>query len=293
MVLETLFETPAGTVAVLDFMPAGGDPSSIVRRVEGRQGRVTMRMHLKLRFDYGSSTPWVTRLDDGSGISAIVGPNLVTLRAAVPMEGQDHATIAAFCIDEGQGIDFCLSWGQSHLPPPAAIDTAKALSETEEYWSSWSKRCAYKGRYRHAVLRSLLTLKALTYAPTGGIVAALTTSLPEQLGGSRNWDYRFCWLRDATLTLIALMQGGYTEEAEAWRAWLHRAVAGNPDELQIMYGIAGERRLVEWSPGWLPGYQGASPVADRQRRLRTATTRRLRRSHGRAQHRPPRRPGRA
>ena len=260
MVLETIFETAEATVAIIDFMPAGGDPSSIVRRVEGRRGSTAMHMHLRLRFDYGSSTPWVTKLADGTGIGAIVGANFVALRTSVPMEGEDHATIAKFTVEEGQSTDFCLTWGQSNLPPPEPIDTAQALEETEEYWRTWSERCQYKGRYREEVLRSLLTLKALTYAPTGGIVAAVTTSLPEQLGGSRNWDYRYCWLRDATLTLIALMQGGYTEEAEAWRDWLHRAIAGNPDELQIMYGIAGERRLIEWSPSWLPGYQGASPV---------------------------------
>ena len=260
MVLETLFDSGDGQVAVIDFMPTGRSNSSVVRRVEGRRGQVSMRMHLVLRFDYGSATPWVTELEGGGGINATVGPNVVVLRTTVKLEGRDRATYAAFTIGEGESVDFVLTWGQSHLPPPAALDAAEALDQTEAFWSEWAARCKYDGAWKPVVLRSLLTLKALIYAPTGGIVAAATTSLPEQLGGERNWDYRFCWLRDATLTLVALMEGGYYDEAVAWRQWLHRAAAGSPEDLQIMYGIAGERQLVEWSPSWLPGYQGAAPV---------------------------------
>ena len=260
MVLETRFETAEGSVALIDFMPYGRQGSSVVRRVEGRRGRVRMRLHLTMRFDYGSSTPWVARLDDGSGLSATLGPNLVVLRTEVELHGHDRATVAEFDVDANGSVDFVLSWGPSHLPPPAPFDAAEALADTERFWAGWSAGCRHQGPWRPLVLRSLLTLKALTFAPTGGIAAALTTSLPEQLGGSRNWDYRYCWLRDATLTLLALMEGGYTEEARAWRGWLQRAVAGNPDELQIMYGLAGERQLLEWSPAWLPGYQGAAPV---------------------------------
>ncbi len=219
-----------------------------------------MRMELVLRFDYGSSTPWLTELEDGGGIIAVVGPNLAVLRSNVNIGGQDHATVAEFSVTAGESVDFTLSWGQLHLQPPAAFEVGTALANTEAFWSSWASRCQYTGDWKAPVLRSLLTLKALTYAPTGGIVAAPTTSLPEQFGGPRNWDYRYCWLRDATLTLIALMGGGYQEEAQAWRDWLHRTVAGSPEELQIMYGIAGERRLVEWTAEWLPGYEGASPV---------------------------------
>ena len=260
MVLETLFETAEGSVALIDFMPYGQENSSVVRRIEGRRGRVRMRLHLTMRFDYGSSTPWVTQLDDGSGLGATLGPNLVVLRTDVELKGQDKATVAEFDVGANESADFVLTWGPSHRPPPPRLDAAAALADTERFWAGWSAACQYQGPWRRLVLRSLLTLKALTFAPTGGIAAALTTSLPEQLGGTRNWDYRYCWLRDATLTLVALMEGGYTEEARAWRAWLQRAVAGNPDELQIMYGLAGERQLQEWSPAWLPGYQGAAPV---------------------------------
>ncbi len=260
MILETESSNDEGTVVITDFMPVGRDHSSIVRRVTGKRGRLAMRMELVLRFDYGSSMPWVTRLDSGGGISAIVGPNLAVLRTDVPLMGRDRSTIAEFTVADGESVDFVLTWGQSHLGTPSAFDAGEALADTEAYWSAWAGKCQYKGDWQAAVLRSLLTLKALTYAPTGGIVAALTTSLPEQFGGPRNWDYRYCWLRDATLTLTALMGGGYYEEAQAWHDWLHRAVAGSPEELQIMYGIGGERRLLEWTAGWLPGYEGASPV---------------------------------
>ncbi len=260
LVLETIFTTPDGEVAVIDAMPMGLDGSHIIRRVEGRQGHVAMRMQLKLRFDFGSSTPWVTRDEDGHGIVAIAGPNLVTVRGPVAMHGHQRSTVASFEIEAGQSMTFILSYGPSHLAPPARFDGDAALAATEETWRTWSARCEYSGRWRQAVVRSLIVLKALSYEPTGGIVAAPTTSLPEQLGGARNWDYRFCWLRDATLTLMALMNSGYYAEAKNWRDWLHRSIAGNADEMQIMYGVGGERRLGEWEADWLAGYQGAKPV---------------------------------
>ena len=260
MILETLFETDQGDVAVLDFMPAHDDSSAVVRRIEARRGEVPMHMDLTLRFEYGSVTPWVTRLEEGCGIMAVAGPNRVTLRTSVEVRGENRSSVADFTVAEGEVAEFVLSWSRSHLPAPPVLDAARAFRDTEAFWLEWSGRCAYAGTWRETVLRSLLTLKALSFGPTGAIVAAPTTSLPEQLGGQRNWDYRYCWLRDATLTLVALMAGGYVDEAKAWRMWLQRAVAGNPDELQIMYGIGGERRLTEWSPDWLPGYQGAAPV---------------------------------
>jgi GH15 family glucan-1,4-alpha-glucosidase len=260
LVLETLFTTPDGQVALIDAMPSGFGGSHIIRRVEGRTGHVAMRLHIKLRFDYGAATPWVTRAAEGDGIVAIAGPDLITLRGPVALEGSDNATIASFTVRAGEAVTFVLSHGPSHLPPPARFDADKALRDTEQAWQTWSDRCEYDGPYKEAVQRSLIVLKALTYAPTGGIVAAPTTSLPEQLAGGRNWDYRYCWLRDATLTLIALMGGGYYEEAQAWRDWLHRSIAGNAGDMQIMYGVGGERRLLEWQADWLPGYQGAKPV---------------------------------
>jgi GH15 family glucan-1,4-alpha-glucosidase len=260
MILETLFDATQGSVVVIDFMPIGLDSLSIVRRIEGRRGQVAMDMQLTLRFEYGSVAPWVTRLTDETGIEALAGPNRVVLRSAVPVHGEEKTTVARFTVTEGEVIEFALSWNRSHLPLPPAFDTARALSKTEAFWSDWSERCIYKGPWREPVLRSLLTLKSLTFFPTGAIVAAPTTSLPESLGGARNWDYRFCWLRDAALTLVALMAGGYIEEASAWRHWLYRSVAGDPEDLQIMYGLGGERRLYEWSLPWLPGYQGSSPV---------------------------------
>ncbi len=260
VVLETLFETAEGSVALIDFMPVNRPASSVIRIVEGRSGRVAMRMNLTLRFDYGSSVPWVYRLEEGNGNIAIAGPNLVVLRAAVALRGEGLSTAADFDIESQQRIAFSLSYGLSHQAAPAAIDCESALEETLDYWRRWSARCTYGGKRRDIVVRSLLTLKAMTFAETGAIVAAPTTSLPEQLGGPRNWDYRYCWVRDATLTLTALMGGGYYEEAGAWRDWLHRAVAGTPEDLQIMYGIFGERRLAEWEVAWLPGYHGATPV---------------------------------
>ncbi len=260
LVLETVFKTEGGTVALIDFMAIGAPDPTIVRIVEGRGGAVEIAMELVLRFDYGSAIPWVTRSDHGEGVVAIAGPSLVALHGKVPLHGRDMKTVASFRLPAGERRAFTLSWRPSHLPPPGVIDAEQALAETERYWNDWAGRLAFDGPDLEAVRRSLVTLKALTYSDTGGIVAAATTSLPEQLGGSRNWDYRFCWLRDATLTLFALMRGGYYEEAGAWRDWLHRSVAGSPDQIQIMYGLAGERQLQEWLVPWLAGYQGAAPV---------------------------------
>lgn len=259
MVLETVFETATGQVALIDFMAAGGEHPAVIRIVEGRAGQVEMRMELVLRFDYGAVVPWVTRLADG-GLRAISGPDMVVLRAGVPVRGSNMTTVATFAVTAGQNVDLCLSHGPSHLPPPPPPDAASALRATEAFWTRWSSGGTYRGPYEDAVQRSALTLKALTYAPTGGIVAAPTTSLPEKLGGTRNWDYRYCWLRDATFTLLALLQAGFREEAAAWQAWLYRAVAGSPAQARPLYGLGGERRLVEWEVPWLPGYQGARPV---------------------------------
>jgi GH15 family glucan-1,4-alpha-glucosidase len=264
MVLETLFETAEGSVALIDFMAMrqglANARGAVVRLVEGRRGKIAMRMHLTLRFDYGLSVPWVTRLEDESGVSAIVGPNRAVLRTPVELRGEDLATVAEFTVGEGETVPFQLVYGRSHRPLPAALDPIAALEATEKFWGDWAGRCSYRGPWREPVLRSLLTLKALTFTTTGGMVAAPTTSLPELLGGTRNWDYRYCWLRDATMTLLALMQGGYYDEAQAWRDWLHRSIAGSPDQLQIMYGIAGERRLTEIELSWLDGHGGAKPV---------------------------------
>ena len=260
MVLETLFDTKDGRIALIDFMPFGHRDSSVVRLVEGRAGKVTMRMHLRIRFDYGTSVPWVTRLEDGSGISAVVGPNRVTLRTPVELRGDNLATVAEFTVAKGECIAFVMSYGSSHLEMPEPLDAQAALRATSDAWRKWYGHCRYVGPWRAAVQRSLLTLKALTHAATGGIIAAPTTSLPEQLGGTRNWDYRYCWLRDATLTLMALMAAGYRDEARDWRAWLLRAVSGSPEQMQIMYGVAGERQLNEWEIPWLPGYQNSAPV---------------------------------
>jgi GH15 family glucan-1,4-alpha-glucosidase len=218
-----------------------------------------MRTEFILRFDYGSVVPWVERLPEG-GISAIAGPDRVVLRTPAPLRGEDFKTIAEFAVSAGETVPFVLSYGPSHLPLPPPLDAGRALRETEVFWRRWSDRCASAGPWTDAVKRSLVVLKGLTYSATGGIVAAPTTSLPEQLGGVRNWDYRFCWLRDATFTLLALMHAGYYDEARRWRDWLFRAVAGSPDQLQIMYAIGGERRLTEWEVPWLPGYEGSAPV---------------------------------
>lgn len=260
LILETDYETPEGAVTVVDFMPPGNGWSELVRIVIGKRGRVPMRMSLTLRFDYGFSVPWVTRLRHDKGIRAIVGPDMVVLRTDVPLHGENMHTAAEFEVAEGEQIPFVLAYSSSHERVPPATDPFSALARTETYWRDWSARCRVEGRYAEPIRRSIITLKALAYAPTGGIVAAPTTSLPEQLGGTRNWDYRYCWLRDATITLLALMRCGYYDEARAWRAWLGRALAGAPSQVQIMYGLAGERRLPETEIDWLPGYEGAKPV---------------------------------
>jgi GH15 family glucan-1,4-alpha-glucosidase len=259
LILETAIEDADGAVTVIDFMPPRGHNSDVVRLVRGDRGRVRMRMELILRFDCGLSIPWVTRLPDDS-LRAIAGPNMVVLRTPVQVRGKDLTTVAEFDVAAGEAIPFVLTYGPSHLPPPDHIDPDAALNDTVTFWTDWASRNKSTGEWSDAVMRSLVTLKALTYAPTGGIVAAPTTSLPEHLGGVRNWDYRFCWLRDATLTLLALMNAGYFDEARAWRDWLLRAAAGAPSQAQIMYGIAGERNLPEIELPWLPGYAESRPV---------------------------------
>ena len=256
LILETVFETEQGTVALIDFMAP--ERNSIIRIVEGREGAVPMKLDLALRFEYGSAIPWVTALDHGTGICAVAGPYQAVLRSDVQLSGQAMTTVASFTVEAGQRVCFALSHAESHLPAPEPPDPLQALAEAEAGWTSWASRCTYKGRWAKQVRRSLLTLKALTYGPTGGIVAAPTTSLPEKLHGTRNWDYRFCWLRDATLTLLALMHAGYREEAQSWGAWLRRSVAGTPAQVQTLYGIAGERWLNEWEVPWLSGYEGSA-----------------------------------
>ncbi|MGE3959696.1 MAG: glycoside hydrolase family 15 protein [Vicinamibacterales bacterium] len=259
LILESTIESGSGVVTVVDFMPPRGRNSDIVRLVRGVRGSVRMCTELVLRFDYGRTVPWMSRLADG-GWRAIAGPDMVTLHTTVALHGHDLRTCGEFLVSEGETATFVLTHGASHLPLPEAIDPESSLEHTEAFWREWSERSRSQGEWSEAVTRSLIALKALTYAPTGGVVAAATTSLPERLGGVRNWDYRFCWLRDATLTLLALMNNGYYSEASAWRDWLLRAAAGSPSQLQIMYGLAGERRLTEFEVGWLPGYAGSRPV---------------------------------
>jgi GH15 family glucan-1,4-alpha-glucosidase len=260
LVLDTEWETGEGAVRVTDLMPQRDRAPDLVRIVEGLRGRVTVRSTLRIRFDYGSIVPWVR--NSGGDRVAVAGPDSVWLRSepAVPTWGEDFATRAEFTVEEGEKVAFVLTWHPSHEPRPAQIDPYESLESSVTDWRRWSGRCRYDGPHRDTVLRSLITLKALTYQPTGGVVAAPTTSLPEEMGGVRNWDYRYCWLRDSTLTLGALLAAGYHEEAEAWRDWLLRAVAGDPADLQIMYGVAGERRLPETEVPWLAGFGGSSPV---------------------------------
>jgi GH15 family glucan-1,4-alpha-glucosidase len=259
LVLETRFETDTGAVTLVDFMLARGQTSDLVRIVVGERGEVEMGLELVLRFGYGCTRPWVTSLEDKT-LRAVAGPDMVLLRAPVGLRGEQFTTVAQFKVTEGQKVPFVLSYAPSHLPPPDPIDPEQALRECETFWHGWSGHTRTTGRYSEAIRRSLLTLKALTYAPSGGIVAAPTTSLPELAGGARNWDYRFCWIRDSTLTLLALMNAGVYDEASSWRDWLQRAVAGSPADMQIMYGLMGERRLTEWAVDWLPGYLGSRPV---------------------------------
>ncbi|MBC7577892.1 MAG: glycoside hydrolase family 15 protein [Tardiphaga sp.] len=259
LILETTLETADGAVTLIDFMPPRGAASDVVRIVRGDRGRVPMRMELVIRFGFGVNIPWMKRTEDGA-LLGICGPDMVVLRTPVESRGENLTTVADFVVEAGDSMPFVLTYGPSHLKVPAPIDCAGALQDTEQYWLEWSARCTYRGEHRDLVMRSLITLKALTYAPSGGIVAAPTTSLPEKLGGSRNWDYRYCWLRDATFTLVVLINSGYTEEALDWYHWLLRVAAGAPADMQIMYGIMGQRRLLEWEADWLPGYEGAQPV---------------------------------
>jgi GH15 family glucan-1,4-alpha-glucosidase len=260
LILETRFETSEGVITLVDFMPPRSGHSHLVRLVIGESGRVTVRSELAVRFGYGALVPWVHAQDDGT-LRAIGGPDQVVLRTPVKLQLNNQRILAEFTVEKGNTVPFTLAYAPSHLTPPQPAHFAAALRATEDFWNDWSSRARVEsGERRGAVMRSLITLKALTHAPTGGIVAAATTSLPETLGGIRNWDYRFCWLRDATLSLLALMNAGYYEEAGAWREWLLRAVAGDPAQAQIMYSITGQRRLTEWQVDWLPGYEGAKPV---------------------------------
>jgi GH15 family glucan-1,4-alpha-glucosidase len=259
LVHELDFHCETGVARVIDFMPPRGSEPDVVRIVECLEGSVPLRMELVIRFEYGSIVPWVRRLDDGTRV-AVAGPNALALRTTATTRGVNLRTVSEFTLDAGERTSFVLSWYPSHREPPPAIDCEEALEDTCAFWREWLGNSTYHGRWEDAVLRSLMVLKALTYDPTGGIVAAPTTSLPEQIGGVRNWDYRYCWLRDATFALDALLESGFKEEAQAWRSWLLRAIAGDPDDLQIMYGPAGERRLPEYELPWLAGFENSRPV---------------------------------
>ena len=258
LILESIFETDEGTVRAIDFMPPRGEAPDIVRIVECLDGAVPMRSELVIRFDYGKIVPWVRRVDHAR--VAIAGPDALCFRTPVEVRGEEMTTVSEFDLAEGERIPFVLTWFPSHRPLPDETDPEEALRDTEDYWLDWAGGCNHHGDYHDEIHQSLLVLKALTYAPTGGIVAAPTTSLPEWIGGVRNWDYRYCWLRDATLTVVAMLNAGYADEALAWRQWLLRAVAGDPADVQIMYGLAGERRLEERELDWLPGHQDSRPV---------------------------------
>jgi GH15 family glucan-1,4-alpha-glucosidase len=260
LLLETEFETDSGVATIIDFMPISkrGEQGDIVRIVKGVRGSVPMRTELSFRFDYGRTIPWVRRRD--YGLSAVSGPNAIAFRTSLDLRSEDFTTFAEFNIAQGQAVPFTLTWYPSNEAEPDAVDPFSQLGACEKYWSDWSAQCKCEGDLHDAVVRSLITLKALTYAPTGGIVAAPTTSLPEKLGGQRNWDYRYSWLRDSTFTLYALLICGYTDEARAWREWLLRAIAGHPQDTQIMYGVAGERMLIESELAWLRGYENSAPV---------------------------------
>ena len=262
--METTFETSSGAIKLIDFMPPATEASTLVRIVEGVRGKVDVRSDLALRFDYGRTVPWVTR--EGDEIRAIAGPDMVVVRALhksgrkIKMTGEGLSTVCEFSVREGESAWFTLSHSSSLKEVPAAFDVDQCLDETKRFWDEWMGGCTYKGEYQAAVHRSLMTLKAMTYKPSGGIVAAVTTSLPESIGGVRNWDYRFCWLRDTSFTLLVLMLAGYRDEAIEWRRWLLRAVAGDPAQVQTIYGICGERELLEWEANWLPGYENSKPV---------------------------------
>jgi GH15 family glucan-1,4-alpha-glucosidase len=258
LIVETDIETASGAVRLIDFMPPRGKNPDLVRIIEGLRGEVRMQMELIIRFEYGLIVPWVRTAHDG--LEAIAGPDGLILRTPIETRGKDLTTVAEFTVKKGERVPFVLTWFESHEEPPRAIHPEHALRDTEKYWTKWAKQCRHEGPWAEAVVRSLITLKGLTYAPTGGIVAAATTSLPEEIGGVRNWDYRICWLRDATFTLYALMQAGYREEAKSWREWLLRAIAGSASQMQIMYGVRGERRLEEYEIPWLAGYENSKPV---------------------------------
>jgi GH15 family glucan-1,4-alpha-glucosidase len=258
LVLETEFETETGSVMVVDCMPLRSERVDLVRQVVGRRGRVAMKTEITIRFDYGWLVPWVRR--EGQGIVAVAGPDVLHLSSEVQLRGENFHTVGEFEIQEGESRSFVLTWHPSFRESLGRLDATRAIEETAEWWREWTGRCTFGGEWRAAVVRSLITLKALTYAPTGGMVASPTTSLPERIGGVRNWDYRYCWIRDATFTLYALLMNGYRDEARAWREWLLRAVAGKAEQLNLMYGVAGERRLTEIELGWLPGYEGSKPV---------------------------------
>ena len=258
LILETTFEHADGSFRLIDFMPVRQQNSHIVRIVKGLRGNVAVRMELALRFDYGRTVPWVTRIKNG--VRAIAGPHLAVLHASVPLHGENLKTVAEFTLSKGQSVSFSLTYGESYKRNPATIDPAKTLADCEYRWRRWARQLKYNGKYREAIERSLISLRAMIYRPTGGMVAAITTSLPESIGGVRNWDYRLCWLRDTTFTLLALTNGGYFNEAAAWQDWLLRALAGSPEQVQIMYGLKGERQLLEWEIDWLPGYEKSKPV---------------------------------
>lgn len=258
LILETEYETATGVATIVDCMPLRDEAPDLVRLVQGKRGQIDMRMELTIRFDYGSLVPWVTRTDHG--LIAIGGPDALRLTTPVRLRGENFRTVADFTVSAGDAVPFTLTWFPSHRPAPAERNPTEEISGTADWWLEWSKRCTYRGEWREQVVRSLITLKALTYAPTGGIVAAVTTSIPEQPGGVRNWDYRFCWLRDATFALYALTTGGYAEEAKAWCDWMLRVAAGKPSQINTVYGVMGERRLPEIELPWLPGYDNSRPV---------------------------------
>jgi len=260
LILETELETKSGAVRLIDFMPPRGKNPDIIRIVEGLRGKVSMHMELIIRFDYGYIVPWVRRRKGFDGLEAIAGPNGLILRTPVETCGKDLTTVAEFTVAKGDSIPFVLTWYASHTDPPRKVNPEHALRDTEVFWGNWAKKFQSEGKWRDAVVRSLITLKGLTYAPTGGLVAALTTSLPEEIGGVRNWDYRYCWLRDAALILLVLLRAGYLEEATSWREWLLRAIAGSPAQMQTIYGVRGERRLIEYEIPWLSGYENSRPV---------------------------------
>ena len=260
LILETELETKDGAVRLIDFMPPRGENPDIIRIIEGLRGEVQMHMELVIRFDYGQVIPWVRRRKEAGGLEAIAGPDGLILRTPVETSGEDLTTVAEFTVAKGDRVPFVLTWFASHLDPPKKVNADHALRDTEMFWAKWTKQFKRENRWRDAVMRSLIVLKGLTYAPTGGLVAALTTSLPERIGGVRNWDYRYCWLRDAALILLVLMRAGYRDEAESWRQWLLRAIAGSPAQMQTIYGVRGERRLDEHEIPWLPGYENSRPV---------------------------------